>query len=71
MKTVDPPSVPMRKHILRRLWAKSGIAERMSVFEFGQFLISLDEAQTHEEITQLEDRWSRLGPTEENPCGAI
>jgi hypothetical protein len=49
--------LPSQKAEIRSRWLSSDKANFMSVFELGQFLIALDDANTQEELEILETRW--------------
>jgi hypothetical protein len=50
-----------RKDEIRQKWAKSDKAANMSLVEFGQYLIALDEAETQKELEELKARWNTAG----------
>jgi hypothetical protein len=49
------------KTAIRQQWAISDKANDLNVFEFRQFLLALDDAETNKELEELKSRWSKLG----------
>ena len=58
-KPVYKAKIRRRKAEIRRQWSCSEKAGNMGVFEFGQFLIALEDAKTQEALQELENQWSK------------